>query len=341
MRRTCVIAFTSVALLFMGLTEAPQAADHAPSMIILAKTAHADPTASEKHDGEALPLGGRYRIQIGSLEGGALTAKVILPGGTEKVLFSGDVPAGSNVALPQGGGWYDLPREPGDIKLISTQNSATTQYLFHLVDVSPDGDGEQWEQKIGGAASPSLLASLKYPLLKNPAELSRQASSYTKLASALASAREPILRGGVGARIFRDAAPGVVLIVVGDGLGSGIILNQVGQILTNWHVVRGAQSIGVMLKPPVGQRLRPMDMYEAHLKRYDEVADLAVIELDHAPANLVVLKLGDEQGTEVGSTVHAIGHPSGEYWTYTEGVISQIRTGYEWIGEDKKRHLGQ
>jgi hypothetical protein len=181
---------------------------------------------------------------------------------------------------------------------------------------------------------------LKYPLLKNSTELSRQASSYTKLASALASAREPILRGGVGARIFRDAAPGVVLIVVGDGLGSGIILNQVGQILTNWHVVRGAQPIGVMLKPPVGQRLRPMDMYEAHLKNYDEVADLAVIELDHAPANLVVLKLGVEQGIEVGSTVHAIGHPSGEYWTYTEGVISQIRTGYEWIGEDKKLHLG-
>jgi S1-C subfamily serine protease len=340
MRRTCVIAVTGVALLFMGLTEAPHAANHAPSMIILAKTAHADATASEQHDGEALPLGGRYRIQIGSLDGGTLTAKVILPGGTEKVLFSGDVPVGSNLDLPQGGGWYDLPREPGDIKLISTQNSATTQYVFHLVDVSPHGDGEQWEQKIGGAASPSLLTSLKYPLLKNSTELSRQASSYTKLASALASAREPILRGGVGARIFRDAAPGVVLIVVGDGLGSGIILNQVGQILTNWHVVRGAQPIGVMLKPPVGQRLRPMDMYEAHLKKYDEVADLAVIELDHAPANLVVLKLGDEQGIEVGSTVHAIGHPSGEYWTYTEGVISQIRTGYEWIGEDKKRHLG-
>jgi S1-C subfamily serine protease len=79
-------------------------------------------------------------------------------------------------------------------------------------------------------------------------------------------------------------------------------------------------------------------MYEAHVTKYDEVADLAVIELDQAPADLVVLKLRDEGSIEVGSTVHAIGHPSGEYWTYTEGVISQVRPDYEGTGEDQLRH---
>jgi S1-C subfamily serine protease len=338
MRRIGVTALTNAALLLMILIEAPQAADHAPSIIVLAKTADADSTVTEHQDGEAVPLGGRYQVQIGSLEAGALNVKMILPGGTEKLLFSGNVPAGSKLDLPQGRGWYELPREPGDMKLVSTQNSGTTQHLLHTVDVSPNADGEEWKQKTGEGGSASPLTRSKYPLLENSTELSRQISSYTKLAFALASAREPILRGGVGARIFRDAAPGVVLVVVGDGLGSGIILNQVGQILTNWHVVRGAKSIGVMLKPPAGQRVRPMDMYEAHLKKYDEVADLAVIELDHPPTNLTLLKLGDEQSIEVGSTVHAIGHPSGEYWTYTEGVISQIRTSYEWIGEDKRQH---
>src|SRR5205814_1781083 len=111
----------------------------------------------------------------------------------------------------------------------------------------------------------------------NSPELSREVTTFTRLAFAFASTKEPVLRGGIGARIFRDAAPGVVLIVAGDGFGSGIVLNQAGQILTNWHVVHEAQNIGVMLKPPPGQQLRPTDMYQAHLKKYDEVADLAVI----------------------------------------------------------------
>jgi hypothetical protein len=81
-----------------------------------------------------------------------------------------------------------------------------------------------------------------------------------------------------------------------------------------------------------------MDMYEAHVQKFDEVADLAVIALDQPPANLVVLKLGDEQTIEVGSSVHAIGHPLGDYWTYTEGVISQLWPNYEWSGEDKLHH---
>jgi S1-C subfamily serine protease len=337
MRRIGIIALTA-ALLCVGRIEAPQAADHAPSIIVLAKTTDADATVTEHRDGEAVPLGARYRVQIESLEGGALTVTVVLPGGTEKPLFSGDLPAGSNLDLPQGGGWYDLPREPGDIKLESTQNSATTQHLLHAIDASPNGDGEQWKQKTGDGGPSSPLTSSKYPPLENSAELSRQVSAYTKLAFALASAREPILRGGVGARIFREAGPGVVLVVVDDGLGSGIILNQAGQILTNWHVIRGAKNIGVMLKPPAGQQLRPTDMYEAHLNKYDEVADLAVIEIDHAPPNLLILRLGDERSVETGSTVHAIGHPSGDYWTYTAGVISQVRADYEWTGEDKLQH---
>jgi hypothetical protein len=196
MRRISVIALTSAALLFIGLIEAPKAADHAPSIIIFAKTADADATVTKHQGGEAVPLGGRYRVQIGSLEAGALTVKVILPGGTEQLLFSEYVPAGSNLDLPQGGGWYELPREPGDIELVSTQNSATTQHLLHAVDVSPNGDGEQWKEKTGDGGPSSPLASSKYPLLENSPELSRQISAYTKLAFALASAREPILRGG-------------------------------------------------------------------------------------------------------------------------------------------------
>ena len=73
MTRIVVPALTIPALLLMLLIEAPQAANLAPSIIVLAKTAGADSTVTEHRDGEAVPLAGRYRVQIGSLEAGALT----------------------------------------------------------------------------------------------------------------------------------------------------------------------------------------------------------------------------------------------------------------------------
>jgi len=333
------IALSVVALAHLGRPQVAPAAGQSPSVTIFVQTVGADSRVTEHRDGDAIPVGARYRVQIGNLEGGGpVTVKAILPGGKEQTLISGASASGSSLDLPQGDDWYQLPREPGDVKIVSAHNAGTTEHLMRAVDTSPDADVRQWNLKGGEAGRSSALPRSQYALPQSSPDLSSQVSAFTKLASAIASAREPLLRGGIGARIFRDAAPGVVLVIVNNGLGSGIILNRAGQILTNWHVVRGAKSIGVILKPPAGQRLRPTDMYEAHVAKYDEVADLAVIELDQAPADLVVLKLRDEGSVEVGSTVHAIGHPSGEYWTYTEGVISQVRTDYEWTGEDQLRH---
>jgi S1-C subfamily serine protease len=110
---------------------------------------------------------------------------------------------------------------------------------MHAVDASPDADVRQWNLKGGEAGRSSALPRSQYALPQSSPDLPSQVAAFTKLASAIASAPEPLLRGGIAARIFRDAAPGVVLVIVNNGLGSGIILNRAGQILTNWHVVRG------------------------------------------------------------------------------------------------------
>jgi S1-C subfamily serine protease len=337
MSRAVLVAFT-VVMLCVGRIEAARSAVQSPSIAVFTQAAGDGTTAAEHREGHAVLLHSRYRVQIGNLEDGPLTVKAILSGGKEKTLFSGNLPRGSHLDLPQGGGWYDAPGEAGAIKIVAAQGAGSTEHLIYVVDAGLETDGRGWSHRVDEAGSVPPVGDAKYRLAGSPAQLSRQVSGYTKLASALTGSKEPVLRGGLGARIFRDAAPGVVLVIVDDELGAGMILNQAGQILTNWHVVRGAQNIGVMLKPPTGQRLRPTDMYEAHAKKFDEVADLAVIELDQPPANLVVLKLGDEQSIEVGSSVHAIGHPSGDYWTYTEGVISQRWPNYEWTGEDKLHH---
>src|SRR4051812_49126929 len=78
--------------------------------------------------------------------------------------------------------------------------------------------------------------------------------------------------------------------------------------------------------PPLGTR----PAMEAKLIKYDEIADLALIQMQPTPAGLNPLRLADSNSVEVGSSVHAIGHPNGEYWTYTQGIVSQVRHGYQW-----------
>jgi S1-C subfamily serine protease len=161
-------------------------------------------------------------------------------------------------------------QNPETFELSPPKATGPAEHLLHVVDASPQlARGAN----VGAAPKASPSTDLKYHLVPDSVDLAKQVSAHTKLAFAFASAKEPVLRGGIGSRIFREAAPGVVLVITGDELGSGIILNQAGQVLTNWHVVKGASHIGVMLKPPTGQQLRPADMYEAHLKKYDEVAD--------------------------------------------------------------------
>jgi S1-C subfamily serine protease len=64
--------------------------------------------------------------------------------------------------------------------------------------------------------------------------------------------------------------------------------------------------------------------------RVDEVADLALIRVAKVPPGVEPLKLGDARDLSVGDDVHAIGHPTGEAWTYTKGVVSQLRRDYQW-----------
>ena len=67
--------------------------------------------------------------------------------------------------------------------------------------------------------------------------------------------------------------------------------------------------------------------------KYDEIADLALVKVSEVPTGRTPIRLGDPSEIAVGMDVHAIGHPTGEAWTYTTGVISQYRQAYEWQAE--------
>src|SRR5208337_1472405 len=102
-----------------------------------------------------------------------------------------------------------------------------------------------------------------------------------------------------------------------QGQGSGFILDKSGHILTNYHVVAGAnRGIEVML---YNKR-----RYPAHVVGVDKVHDLALLQID-AP-NLQPVTLADSSQLNVGQKVYAIGNPFGLSGTMTRGIISSIRS---------------
>jgi S1-C subfamily serine protease len=132
------------------------------------------------------------------------------------------------------------------------------------------------------------------------------------------------------AALFKSASPSVVLIATKQGIGSGTIIGNKGEILTNWHVIENNLDVDVLLKEEKSIR-------RAKVIKFDQISDLALIQLVSVPAGRRPIKFGDISDISIGSDVHAIGHPKGESWTYTKGVVSQYRNEYEWnSGEPQK-----
>jgi S1-C subfamily serine protease len=136
--------------------------------------------------------------------------------------------------------------------------------------------------------------------------------------------------------VYREAAPAVVLVIVKDGLGSGSLLED-NTILTNWHVVNGYREVNVIFKPADPFKMpSTQDMVAALVIKADAVHDLALLRPKALPARVIKpIKIASQDNIEVGADVRAIGHPTGEIWTYTTGIVSQIRPDFKWSGGDK------
>ena len=114
-----------------------------------------------------------------------------------------------------------------------------------------------------------------------------------------------------------------------DGTGSGFVINRDGEILTNFHVVRGASQLTV--------KLSDMKSYRARVLGTDSRNDLALIKID-AGRPLTTLRLGDSENLMVGQKVLAIGNPFGLEGTLTTGIVSSLNRGIE--SEDNRRLEG-
>ena len=138
-------------------------------------------------------------------------------------------------------------------------------------------------------------------------------------------------RGVGGISVYEKSVAAVVIVITNEGIiGSASMLDKEGNLLTNWHVVQGYDSVYVIFKPKKGIELKNEELvYVAKVIKVDQVTDLALLKIEDPPHNFSTLKLGNIEDVDVAQDVHAIGHPEGNVWTYTTGTISQIRPNYE------------
>ena len=102
----------------------------------------------------------------------------------------------------------------------------------------------------------------------------------------------------------------------GTAKGSGAIIDTDGHIVTNNHVISGAQQIQVTLANG--------NVYSATLVGTDTTTDLAVIKLDNPPSDLKAVTFADSDKLAVGENVMAIGNPLGYDDTATTGIVSAL-----------------
>jgi putative serine protease PepD len=130
--------------------------------------------------------------------------------------------------------------------------------------------------------------------------------------------------------VYKAVSPGVAFINTtsirrdwwggtqeGKGNGSGSVIDTSGHILTNYHVIEGAQKLTVNFG---GDKV-----YPATLVGGDPDTDLAVIKIDPPATGLTVVPLGNSDALVVGQKVLAIGNPFGLDRTLTTGVISGLQ----------------
>jgi len=148
---------------------------------------------------------------------------------------------------------------------------------------------------------------------------------------------ERTTRGAQDIALFRNISPSVVLISTPTATGTGSVISG-GLILTNWHVVDGVPFVGILYKPDAASVKAGTSMVTAAVIKVDQVRDLALLKPNSIPSTIRPIELGSLSELQVGADVHAIGHPSGETWSYTTGIVSQIRDNYRWTTESTIEH---
>ena len=219
----------------------------------------------------------------------------------------GGGPSGQGPYSPFGSGGPN--GRPGPANHAGSSLSGTGKYVFTAV--------------VAALVAAALMLGLGWAALSNGWITLPSSSSLNGVSSNSSGQGTAKVQGGQAPdwqAISKQVSESVVSIQVqtksGVGAGSGAVFDTQGHVVTNNHVVDGAQEIHVTLSN--GQ------MYTAKVVGTDTTADLAILSLDQAPSDLKPVKFADSEKLAVGENVMAIGNPLGYENTATTGIVSAL-----------------
>ena len=176
---------------------------------------------------------------------------------------------------------------------------------------------------IAAVVSAALCLGLGYAAITNgwvkvptTSSLSSVTSNKSGSGSATAKTGEAPDWTAVANSVSNSVVSIQTVVANGSAKGSGAIISKDGHIVTNNHVISGAQQIQVTLAN--GQ------IYSASIVGSDTTTDLAVIKLDNPPSDLTAVEFADSDKLAVGESVMAIGNPLGYDDTATTGIVSAL-----------------
>ena len=180
----------------------------------------------------------------------------------------------------------------------------------------------RWKRLVPFAAgvAVALLGVVLYGVFNPPAQPLSLKQVNAAVAEAMASATPP---PAYSTLVYRAVQPSFVLIQTGDpdnsdekddGLGSGVVISERGEILTALHVVDGAANVEVTFAD--GTRTG------AQIAASQPEIDIAVLQPDELPELLIPAVMGNPNAMRVGDEAYAFGNPFGLYGSLSSGVIS-------------------
>jgi len=179
----------------------------------------------------------------------------------------------------------------------------------------------RWRERIRGmlpfasGVAATLLALILYSFLFPDRQLTTNEVNEA-IASAMASATP---RPPYSEDVYRIIQPSIIMIQADlangeKSLGSGVIIDDAGDILTSLHVVNGATKISVVFADGTHS--------EAAVANAQPEMDIAVLQATTPPPQFVPAVLGNPGALQVGDDVYAVGHPFGLYGSMSAGVVS-------------------
>lgn len=315
----------------LSLTPPAARADPAVQLqvVIQPRSGSADARPIALDPGDPLTLGSQIALIVKATADATVNIRYLPSDGKPAVLAQNlTLKAGDTRRLPADpGNWYQISSGNGEERMVAEDAAGTevAAFAYRIVQSAPTQIGNL---TLGSSSQASTAGGVDLGQYTGaPDALAKSEAVSKAMEQAPASSANS---RSIGSDVFKKVAPGVVLVVNGDFIGAGAVLDQSGLIITNHHVVAGADAVSVVFMPPPGVDVDSAKSYEASVERIDVIADLALIRIKNPPADMTLVTLGDPSSVEVGEEVNAIGHPHGEFWSYTRGYVSQIRPKYGW-----------